>query len=397
MAIRIIPGAVGQTTLRALVLSDESTPPALVLEDPRGAKTPPLRLQQHGSGDPRFDQHIIGAGIRMYLAEASGLQPGRDYMLGQTHMRTFPRKLPAAGLQLALASCFSDGFGRDADFLRVLQGSSGYMPLSAKFMVGDNIYLDVGPTPAGARTPFQDAALRYLQHFWHSGYANVWSYLPTFTLWDDHEYWNNFPEQQIWLARTMGGQRANYIAAAQAGVRAFQSVLNPRPVARTGLSYQFELPPLSLFALDIRGGRTLKAAAKPQMCSEAELVALERWAANLKGPGALLLAQPLWLQPGDWHDWNPAAFAGQYQRIWRALAGAAFDCVVLSGDVHHSRVLEFDCGRGRRVWEFISSPACHIPSIESIMARAFDVQSRSSVGFPAEITTWAPGHPTRSP
>ena len=391
MTTRIIPGAIGSTSLRALVLSDAATAPRLKLIDVRGAPCPPLTLKPHGSGDSRFDQHVLGAGIRMYIASASKLRPGADYQVGATHFRTLPTRLPAAGLNLALASCYSNDFKRDADYLRVLQGAVGYNPLAAKLLVGDNVYLDVGPSVGPERTAFEATADRYLQHFWRGGYADVLSYLPTFTMWDDHEFWNNFPEQQIWLPRSMGRSHAIYRAAALAGIKAFQAALNPTPVARQGLSYTFELPGLSVFALDLRAGRSKHEVSAPVMCSEPELLAFERWAAALKGPGALIVGQPLWMGPGDWQDWNPPAFASQYSRIWRALAAAPFDIVILSGDVHHSRLLEISVGPGRRVWELVSSPVCHIPTIESIVAGAFDHQGCGKIGFP--LTVSIPGVP----
>jgi hypothetical protein len=385
MAHRIIPGAVSSTSLRALVLCDEPLQPALALTDVRGAACPPLRLRPHGSGDPRFDQHVLGAGVRLYVAEATGLKPAADYQIGKTHVRTLPRQLPAAGLRIALASCYCDDFKRDADYLRVLQGAAGYNPLAAKLLVGDNVYIDVGAAEADARTPFESTAERYLRHYWRGGYADVLSYLPTFTMWDDHEFWNNYPEKQIWLARSMGRAREDYRDAALAGIRAFQAVLNPTPAARKGLSYKFDLAGLAVFALDLRAGRSPHDAPDPIMCSEPELQAFERWAAGLKGPGALVLGQPLWIGSGDWQDWNPPSFVAQYARIWKALGDAPFDIVVLSGDVHHSRLLEIEVCPGRRVWELVSSPVCHIPTIESIAARAFDVQGVGSVGFPLAV------------
>lgn len=391
MKTRIIPGAVSSTTLRALVLSEASSPPPLRLSDVRGAPCPPLTVKAHGSGAPRFDQHVIGAGVYLYVAEASGLKPGTDYQLADAHIRTLPRQLPARGISLALASCYCNDFKRDRDYLRVLQGAAGYNPLSAKLLVGDNLYIDVGPGVGSERTAFESTADLYLQHYWRSGYAEVLSYLPTFTMWDDHEFWNNYPERQIWLPRSMGQAHGLYKAAALAGIKAFQAVLNPTPASRGGLSYRFELPGLSVFALDLRAGRSMHEVSNPIMCSEAELQAFERWACALKGPGAVIVGQPLWSSAGDWKDWNPPAFAAQYTRIWKALADAPYDIVILTGDVHHSRLLEFSVGPGRRVWELVSSPVCHIPTIESIAARAFDQQDHGRVGYPLAITV--PGVP----
>lgn len=382
---RIIPGAVTSTSLRALVLSSSSSPPELELVDVRGAPAPALKLRQHGSGDPRFDQHVIGAGVYLYLAEATGLKPARDYQIGATHIKTLPKQLPKDGLRIALASCFSDDFKRHTDYLKVLQGAGGFGQLSAKLLVGDNLYIDVTPPGAVARTGFEETAEHYVRHFWRSGYADVLSYLPTFTMWDDHEFWNNYPEHQIWLPRSMGRAHEEYSAAALAGLKAFQAVLNPPPVSRNGLSYTFELGELSVFALDLRAGRTMQSAPRPMMCSEAELVAFERWAAGLDGPGAVIVGQPLWSSPGSWQDWNPPAFPAQFSRIWKALRDAPFDIAILTGDIHHSRLLEIEVAPGRRVWEVVSSPAAHIPTVESIAARAFDKQDAGNVGFVKDL------------
>ena len=92
-------------------------------------------------------------------------------------------------------------------------------------------------------------------------------------------------------------------------------------------------------------------------------------------------------------DFQPPDFPAQYARIWKALASAPFDVLVLSGDVHHSRLLEFDVGRGRRVWELVSSPACMIPTIESIAAQSFDVQDRGTLTFPLAYPGDAAGAP----
>jgi hypothetical protein len=382
MTVRIIPGAVSTTSLRALVLTDQKTTPPVLMTDARGAKLPGLKLTPHASGDPRFDQHVAAHGVQLYVASADGLKPGTSYLVNGAHMKTFARKLPRAGVNLAMASCYSDLFKRDRDYLKVLQGAAGYAPLAAKLLVGDNLYLDVGPN--SGRSGFEEVADRYVQHYWKSGYANVLGFLPTFTIWDDHEFWNNYPERQGWLPR-INAARGDYATASLLGLKTFQSVLNPPPVARVGLSYSFDIPPLSVFALDLRAGRTLHEAAIQRMCSEAELVAFERWAARLKGPGAVVVGQPLWIQTGDHFDWHPPAFRAQFARIWKALATAPWDTVILSGDIHHSHLLEIDPGTAGRVWQLVSSPVCHIPSIESILAQAFDVQSKSGVGFPTAL------------
>jgi hypothetical protein len=396
---RIIPGAVSTESLRALVLTDASARPALTLEALRGGPVPALRLREHASGDSRIDQHIRKAGLTLYVCEADGLRAGADYQLrapGErpVHIKTFPAQLPSGGLSIALASCYYEAFGRHQDYLRLLQSAPSYGPLAAKLLVGDNIYVDVGAAPGQARSGPEETVNRYLQYYWRSGYADVLSYLPTFCLWDDHELWNNFPEWQVHLARSMNaGGRDAYAAAGLGALKLFQAALNPPPIVRAGLSYQFEIPPVSCFALDLRAGRTSMKSADPRMTSEAELAAFERWAADLKAPGILVLGQPLWMPRGNWMDYQPPDYPREYSRIWRALTYAPYDILVLSGDVHHSRLLELDVARDRKVWELVSSPACMIPTIESIGAGTFDVQDRGSITFPLAY----PGGPSGPP
>lgn len=398
MPTRIIPGAVSTERLRALVLTDQKEQPALRLEAVGGGAAPGLSVRAHEAGDPVVDQHILRAGLRLYLAEASGLRPGADYQVSgegaSVHVRTFPTQLPREGLSVAVATCYYEAFGRDKDYLRLLHAAPGFGKLSAKLLLGDNIYVDVGRAPAHNRSGAEETIGRYLQYYWRSGYADVLSYLPTFCLWDDHELWNNFPEWQIHLARSMDvGGRDAYKKAGLAALRLFQAALNPPPAARAGLSYRFEIPPVSCFALDLRAGRSIMKTDKPHMTSEAELAAFERWAAGLKAPGIAMFGQPLWIDRGNWMDYQPPDFAAEYARIWRALTDAPYDVLVLSGDVHHSRLLEIEAGPGRRVWELVTSPACMIPTIESIAAGAFDVQDRGKLTFPLQF----PGDAARAP
>lgn len=399
MATRIIPGAISSTTARALVLTDATANLALRLEAVAGGPAPAIKLLEHDAGEPLVDQHVRRAGLRMFLAEASGLTPGTDYHLREgggppVHFKTFAAQLPKEGVSLALASCYYEAFGRDRDYLRSLHAAPGFGPLAAKLLVGDNVYVDVGRAPTADRSGAEETVGRYLQYYWRGGYADVLSYLPTFCLWDDHELWNNYPERQIFLARSLGDAvRANYETSGLAALRLFQASLNPPPIARGGLSYQFEIPPISCFALDLRAGRTLFKTASPRMTSEGELAAFERWAAGLRAPGIAIFGQPLWIEKGSWMDYHPPDFAAQYARIWRALATAPFDVLVMSGDVHHSRLLEFDVGGGRRVFELVSSPACMIPTIESIAAQAFDVQDRGAITFPLRFPGAAAGAP----
>ncbi|HKE00886.1 MAG TPA: hypothetical protein VKE69_07750, partial [Planctomycetota bacterium] len=90
-----------------------------------------------------------------------------------------------------------------------------------------------------------------------------------------------------------------------------------------------------------------------------------------------------------WRDHNPPSFQEQYVAIWEALTKAPSDVIVISGDVHHSRVLEIPLGKNRFVYELVTSPACHIPGEISTVATAIfglkPSQGRGSVSFPQRI------------
>lgn len=205
--------------------------------------------------------------------------------------------------------------------------------------------------------------------------------LPTFTTWDDHEYWNNYPESVPWLSRSWlnGTEREDYIAAGNACLDLFQSILNPPAVA--GRSYKFRIDPIEFFVLDVRTNRVLHEGPASLMTTEAEIQELTKWLEDLTSPGVLVLGQPLWISDGSRFDYNPPDFAKQYAGIWDAIGSCRQDLLVLSGDVHHSRVLRLKVGK-RIVHEFVTSPACHIPSVWSTMWKRYDGRDRGEISFP---------------
>ena len=186
---------------------------------------------------------------------------------------------------------------------------------------------------------------------------------PNYTTYDDHEFWNNYPEPQIWLTRSRGTSRPGYITAAQQCLSLFQSSINTPPVA-DGRSFRLHLEPLSFFVADTRSHREQYRDGKGRMMTDGDLAALVNWAKTLQGPGVLLVGQPVWLGTGGKTDYNLIDFKAQFNALYTALWTAPYDILVLSGDVHHSRALRLT-DRGRQLVEFVSSPASHIPSVAS--------------------------------
>ena len=119
---------------------------------------------------------------------------------------------------------------------------------------------------------------------------------------------------------------------------------------------------------------------------DAALSTFEAWANSLTRPGVLVIGQPLWIKEGGGSDHTPPNFADQYERIWRAIAAAPHDILIVSGDVHHSRILEIGLTDTRVVYEFVTSPACHVPTVGSIISGDYGSQDRGKVEVPASVS-----------
>jgi len=131
----------------------------------------------------------------------------------------------------------------------------------------------------------------------------------------------------------------------------------------TGTAQRFNVAPLDFLVLDARVHRT---EHRQQLFSQAQWAELREWAASKTGLGVLVIGQPVFEKPsqrtGDHADYRLADFTADYAELMNLLGRASRSTVVLSGDVHFSRVAwaAFPAGVGapweRRVTEFISSP-----------------------------------------
>ncbi|MGH7164436.1 MAG: hypothetical protein ACREIS_02795 [Nitrospiraceae bacterium] len=386
-SLRLIPGAISQSSVNALLLAERSLVPTVTIESGAG---PAIRLQPQpfqpaDESGRSVDEELVKHGVQVYTVKATNLTPTTRYQLtasaGQERVtamvETWPAHLFGKSLTVAFASCYYDDYHRDAHYLAALK--SGWIaPPSFKVLAGDNLYLDVPMDVLKRWGGYRETVSRYVRYFWTSGYAEVLGFLPTFTTSDDHEFWNNYPEWQPWLRRSEWPLRDGYIQAGKKCLELFQWSLNLPPRVAGGAAYSFAIPPLEFFVADIRVNRTLHRDTPRRMMPEADLTEFEAWAQGVKGPGVFVLGQPLWIKAGNWKDYNPPDFEEQYARIWTALAKAPHEILVVSGDVHHSHLLELGLP-GRSVYEFVTSPACHIPSFP------FPGQGRSEVEFPEAV------------
>lgn len=347
--------------------------------------------------DPAFRDALVRRGVALYpvtlgpveadVVEVTVAMPG----VGVIARRSFapvPRVMPPEGLCLAVASCYYDYGGGAPSFAKGLRTTPFGAP-HLDILLGDNVYLDVVPGQAFRDDPYGETVDVYARYFLESAYGDALEQTPTITTWDDHELWNNYPEEQVFLARSHGARAKVYEAAAQRAIERFQQPLNPveeaRPLDR---SFEFTIDPVSFFVADLRTRRSRHAAPERRMLPKDEIFRLTSWARGLKAPGVLVIGQPLWIEKGDINDYTPPDFEEEYGHVWAALADARYDVLVLAGDVHHSRVVSL-WTRGGYVHEITTSPAVHIPPIAgvalgSILGTSVG-QERTAVEYPGAI------------
>jgi hypothetical protein len=372
--LRVIQGAVLPAELRALVLARGglAAPRVVVTDVATGAAVPSVARPAAAPGS-LFANALAARNVHALHVIAQGLQAATRYRVTATSSfasqsittTTLPRALPPQGLTISVATCYFDGYRRDGSLQRALTVPRwGQLPV-LNVWAGDNLYMDVPPA-ATADDPVGHTLERYLHYFLDSDYASLRALAPTLTTYDDHEYWNNYPQHVPWLGRSWDGQWKGYRDAGLEATKLFQSQLNPQ-TGGTG-HYTLRLPPLELFVLDTRSHRTRTHFGPPRLLAPGSLAAFQDWSRKLTGPGVLVLGQPMWIGPGNDFDLNLPAYAAEYAALWRALREAPYDMLVVSGDVHHSRVLKIAFGGApnRFVYEFVASPACHIPTIAGV-------------------------------
>lgn len=384
MGARIIPGFLNPNGGTALLVVDgKRRLPRVEVKAASARVAVRAEATLLRSGTP-FDQELATRGVWTFRIEFAapiqgpllGVEAAVDGVPALCTIPVVPSALPSEGMTVAAATCFYDYFPTNGStsYRHQLVFGRWFGRPKLKILAGDNLYIDVAPGQLFSKGAYKETAKYYCRYFAESAYAEFLAGEATVTTWDDHEFWNNYPEEQAHLSRTRGADRQTYMAAGKAGLDLFQAPLNPAPIVPLGRSYTFDILPLSFFVADVRTERTLQDRADRRFMPDAELLALVTWLRTLRNPGVLVLGQPLWTGPGNRNDWNLPAFDRQYGLLWGALADAPYDVLVLSGDVHYSRAIEITAGRGN-VFEVISSPAVHIPSIATSALSSLGVRA----------------------
>ncbi len=317
-------------------------------------------------------------GVLTVSLEQPGPPEGASYLVsittdGQTQSfvwSTFPYQVSSAGITFMLASCFWQNNDRDGYYRAGMDELSRLYGPHFKLLVGDQVYGDWPNDWNLGDDEIELYAARYRQYWGDEFYRQVLQTCPNFFTCDDHEFWNDFPERQWHLHQTLSKQnRKKYTRGAEELYYQYQRALNPGE----DRWYTFEIAPVSFFVTDTRSQREkYEDDGSSHFMPSEQWNDLEEWQQALKGPGVLVLGQPLFQKDGDWRDHSLSNFSDDYARLWhvieRSLAGnnaqnRPHDILVLSGDIHTGRYAEAhgpfpEAPYG--VPEFIASPACMI-------------------------------------
>jgi hypothetical protein len=327
--------------------------------------------------------------------EFSGLQPDTLYTItvhaetqSQTvAVRTLPPAVPLASDQwfnVLLVSCFhqaEDHAGRAGTIVSRLRG---VIQPHLTLLMGDQVYLDL-PTlqnfPNDLRWLADKFETDYV-HNWNApqGYGQVLAAAPSFSMPDDHEYWNNYPHVSPLIENSWSASgRDTWRRAAQAMYEGFQQ---PYPAA-LGEADTLTIPPLSFFLAD---GRTQRDAQRRFTMSDTSHAKFRAWVAEVIAHrwcgvfvfGQSLLSKPMGTLIGAVADYALPDYQ-DFPRIVTVLtqlveAGCPLLC--LTGDVHWGRITEArELHTGRiAIREIITSPASLVTTI------GLD-QAKRAIGF----------------
>lgn len=284
----------------------------------------------------------------------------------QARFSTLPAALPRVGqrpLSVLLGSCYYEK--GDGGVASLVQAITREVRPDLKFLCGDQVYLDFPSFLLGI--PFdknRQARLflaKYLRNWAEPGGLN--SVLREGATWfcaDDHEYWNNFPNPATIIAATWtSAGRRRYRRIAGSLYDTFQKDLSGDEPCRV-----FRIPPLEFMVVDTRSGRQ---RGDRRFMSSRGLGRVIAWIDGLEGPGVLVTAQPLFVEPQTgvmggfrrrFFDRNLADYQ-QYDELAQSLVSAPHSILVLSGDVHFPRLARakqpLDGRRG--LYEVIASPS----------------------------------------
>jgi hypothetical protein len=276
----------------------------------------------------------------------------------QARFTTLPEALgdETKPLRVLLSSCYFTGnkLSRLAAPLLSHLERNGLRP-HLRLWAGDQVYLDA----PWYEFMIKSHSVDELERLHCAAYARTWfgerglgtvlSNGANVFCTDDHELWNNAPDPNS-LARDTR-KRVTREAWRDLGrqlAKTFQG--------DTGVAQRFSVPPLEFLVLDARVHRTENCGS---LFSSAQWAEIRHWAAQSKGLGVLMIGQPMFhsrtRKRGINADYHLADYTADYAKLMALLASSARSTIVLSGDVHFTRVAAANFPE-KQVTEVTSSP-----------------------------------------
>ncbi len=358
-----------------------------------------FRLIVHGLGR----EHEPAEAQRAYAVATKGLAPDTPYAL--THLgsnltvasRTLPSRESFNPVTMGFGSCYGRVRGKGIDAWTKLNSifNDPNNPLRFRVLCGDQIYMDLDPADDGAiKMTMPPFWRRYLQQWQYHPFQNFLTASPTMMMADDHEFWNNYPDRNNlwnwWAEDELGGPVGQKLDRAFA---VFQAALNISPddlvddqtpankaaidrlLQDQARTFEIDLGYARLVILDVRTRRTglrysggTPSLAAPTVPGLPDVQWLADTVARLKAdvPCVLILSQPVIERPGASEPWeeNLPEYPREYAQLWEAIYAAPCRPLVLSGDIHWSRLYYATSARNpqKEMYELISSPLSRIKS-----------------------------------
>lgn len=352
-----------------------------------GAEPRPLSVELAGSPQ-KLRQNweevgrdpVQGRVIGIHTVRLADPKPGSLYKLSVPELSEplMWRSLPAdleAGVTFLMASCFWRDADKEGSYGAGVADLTRLVSPHFKLLMGDQVYQDFPIRLDMTRSAYEHYSDRYATYWGDGAVRQVLSSSPGFFACDDHEFWNNYPEAQIQTPLTHSEfRRADTQKASLELYDLYQASANPG--GARFFDFRIELDRrepgryVSFFVADTRSERTRFKADAPYFFTDDQWTALEGWVGDLRGPGLLVLPQPLFQAAGDWKDYSLANFKSGYARLCdlftTALDGRTgdrrpHDILVLTGDIHTGRhAVGRIAGRPEEVHEFVASPASRI-------------------------------------
>lgn len=278
------------------------------------------------------------------------------------HFEALPTELGdrANPFRVFFSSCFAviqDEAPRLGQLYQFLAGKQLLRP-HLNLWCGDQVYLD-SPWKRYLFNRHTPAELddRHLDHyvatwFGNGGLAAALPAAGNAFVSEDHELWNNAPFA-TGIAKDTDNKtgRDAWRRIAERYFNAFQT-----PSAATTL---FDVSPLSFCLFDTRLHRLEDMTT---LAVQADLDAVIAWIKKDDAPRVLVLGQPIFADAGKSSDFNLQNY-GQFDQLITALMQAQGNVLVLSGDVHFTRIAASTATTGAKLAEIVCSPSSLVSTL----------------------------------